>query len=288
MVELIIVTGMSGAGKSVALKSLEDMGYFGIDNVPYVLGSMILRGIVSKELDESRIALGVDTRSFEDPENFHKFLLEIKDKNLRCKILFLDAEDRVILNRYNLSRRKHPVKCATLIGSIERERKILAEIRGKSDYIVDTSYLRPVKLKEQLMENIVVEEYKSLTVHFQSFGFKYGTPVDLDMMFDVRCLPNPYYIEGLRVKTGNDKDVREYVMDSNTSKGYYKKISDMLKFLIPQFIEEGKSHLSIGVGCSGGKHRSVTFINKLTKEFEGDSRVNTTKSHVEEERGNWH
>ncbi|GLI55489.1 nucleotide-binding protein [Propionigenium maris DSM 9537] len=286
-IEVVIVTGMSGAGKTVALNALEDMDYFVVDNVPYLVGSRLLKSVKKRELNEKKLALGMDIRSFEDINEFDKVIEKMKEYGVTYTVIFLDAEDNVILNRYNLSRRKHPVSEKTLLKSIERERELISDIRAQADLIIDTSYTRPVTLRRNIEEVISLEEGKEIVVHFQSFGFKYGSPSDLDMMFDVRCLPNPYYIEELRPKTGNDQVVRDYVMKPEVSKEYYNRMVDMLEFLIPNFIIEGKNHLSIGVGCSGGKHRSVTFINYLFERFSKNSRLKVIKSHREEERGNW-
>ena len=163
----------------------------------------------------------------------------------------------------------------------------MSEILERSDIVIDTTTLKPAELGKKIRKAVYDVKDRELVLHFQSFGFKYGNPIDLDMMFDVRCLPNPYYIEKLRPKNGNDPEVREFVMDSEISKKYYQKIEDMLEFLIPNFIAEGKSHLSVGVGCSGGKHRSVTFVNYLEKSFSNNKRLEVIKSHREEERGNW-
>lgn len=286
-IEVVIVTGISGAGKTVALNALEDMDYFVVDNVPYLVGSRLLDSVKNKELNEKRLALGMDIRSFDRVSEFEKIIKKLEKHNAGYTVLFLDAEDNVILNRYNLSRRRHPLKEKTLLSSIEIEREIMSEIRSHADLIIDTSYIKPVVLRRTIEEAVSKEERKEITIHLQSFGFKYGNPIDLDLMFDVRCLPNPYYIPELRVKTGNDSEVRDYVMDSPVSKEYYERLESMLEFLIPNFIKEGKNHLSIGVGCSGGKHRSVTFINYLYEKLKENTTLNVMKVHREEERGNW-
>lgn len=289
-VEVVIVTGISGAGKTVALNALEDMDYFVVDNVPYLVGSRLLDSLKNKELNEKKLALGMDIRSFESAEKtqcFEKIIKKLKEYNAGYTVIFLDAENNVIINRYNLSRRKHPLKEKTLLSSVEKEREIISGIRRYADLVIDTSYTKPVTLRRHIEEVVSDGGKKDITVHLQSFGFKYGTPTDLDLMFDVRCLPNPYYIPELRMKTGDDIEVRDYVMEFEVSKEYYQKLEDMLTFLIPNFIKEGKNHLSIGIGCSGGKHRSVTFTNYLYQKLEKNSSLNVIKINREEERGNW-
>ena len=286
-VKVVIVTGMSGAGKTVALNVLEDKDYFVVDNVPFLVGSRLLQSVKEEELKEKKLALGMDIRSFENMEEFGKVLKKLKEYQVGYTVLFLDAEDETILNRYNLSRRKHPLIGATLLESIERERELMSEVKGQSDLIIDTSYITPVSLKGIIEDVMAEDESVDIIIHFQSFGFKYGVPRDLDLMFDVRFLPNPYYNKELRVKTGNDKEVRDFVMESDISKEYYKKIEDMLEFLIPNFIKEGKNHLSIGIGCSGGKHRSVTFVNYLYEKFKVGKKLKVVKYHREKERGHW-
>ena len=285
--EVVIVTGMSGAGKTVALKVLEDMNYFVVDNVPYSVVSRLLKSVKEKELKEKKLALGMDVRSFGDIKDFHKLSKKIESYGASYTVLYLDAEDSVILNRFNLSRRKHPMPGKTLLSSIEREREVMGEVLESADIVIDTSYLKPMELGRKIRKTVFDGRNKELVVHFQSFGFRYGIPIDLDLMFDVRCLPNPHYIEKLRPQTGNDAEVRDFVMNSEASKKYYSKLEELLAFLIPNFIAEGKSHLSIGVGCTGGKHRSVTFINYLADRFKKDENLEVIVSHREEERGNW-
>lgn len=286
-IQLIIVSGLSGAGKTSAINSLEDMGYFTIDNIPCSMGGVLLKGIKNNEIGRKKVCMGIDARSFENVDEFNKLLDEIDLSGLEYRLIFLEAKVEVILNRYNLTRRKHPISAKTILESIVTERKIMGEIRKRSSLILDTSSLQPKDIGVKLKKLIFDSKGEDITVHFQSFGFKYGTPIDLDLMFDVRFLKNPHYIEELREKTGNDRDVENYVMGFDESKEFFEKLVDMLEFLIPKFIKEGKSHLSIGVGCSGGKHRSVTYINLLRRHFEKRGDIRVVTSHREEERGNW-
>lgn len=286
-IQLILISGLSGAGKTSAINSLEDMGYFTMDNVPCRMGSVLLKAIKNGEMDRDKFCMGIDARSFENVDEFNSLLDEIKDSGINYKLIFLEAKVEVILNRYNLTRRKHPVSANTILESIITERSIMSGIRERASLVLDTSSMKPKDIGIKLKKLLFDYKGEDITVHFQSFGFKYGTPIDLDLMFDVRFLKNPYYIEELRSKTGNDKEVADYVMSFHESKEFLEKLVDMLEFLIPKFINEGKSHLSIGVGCSGGKHRSVTYINLLREHFSKMKDVLVVTSHREEERGNW-
>ncbi|WP_294703469.1 RNase adapter RapZ [uncultured Fusobacterium sp.] len=281
--KIVIVTGLSGSGKTTALNVLEDLGYYTVDNLPCEIGVSFINSSIEK------IALGMDIRSFKKIEEFTNFLKDLKkNEEVSCSIIFLQASKEVILNRYNLTRRKHPVEEKTLLQSIRREREIMAEIKELSTGIIDTSYDKPKELIEKLKIVLKLDEdIKDINIHVQSFGFKYGIPIDVDLVFDVRFLPNPYYIEELKSKSGLDKEVSDYVMSFDISQEFYKKLMDMLDFLIPHYIKEGKKHLTIGIGCSGGKHRSVTFAELINKELSEIENLNVYISHREKERGNW-
>lgn len=281
--KIVIVTGLSGSGKTTALNVLEDLGYYTVDNLPCEIGVSFINSSIEK------IALGMDIRSFKKIEEFTNFLKNLKkNEEVSCSIIFLQASKEVILNRYNLTRRKHPVEEKTLLQSIRREREIMAEIKELSTGIIDTSYDKPKELIEKLKIVLKLDEdIKDINIHVQSFGFKYGIPIDVDLVFDVRFLPNPYYIEELKSKSGLDKEVSDYVMSFDISQEFYKKLMDMLDFLIPHYIKEGKKHLTIGIGCSGGKHRSVTFAELINKELSEIENLNVYISHREKERGNW-
>lgn len=280
--KFIIVSGLSGAGKTTALNVLEDMGYYVVDNLPCEVGSFFINTSIEK------LALGIDIRSFKRSEEFFKLLDEIKKAEIEFSLVFIEASEEVILNRYNLTRRKHPLEEDTLLKSIKHESEIMASIREKASGVIDTSDIKPKELSERLKEVLLIDSNeKAINIHVQSFGFKYGIPIDLDLLFDVRFLPNPYYIEELKTKTGEDDEVFNYVMKHNISQEFAGKLLEMLRFLIPNFIKEGKKHLTIGIGCSGGKHRSVTFARLLYNELSKEKTLNVYISHREKERRNW-
>lgn len=265
----MIVTGMSGAGKSIALKMLEDLEYYCVDNLPIALIKNFAE-LLKPNQEVSKVALGVDIRSGQSFEELEEVLSDMQASGYEYEILFLDAGDEVLIKRYKETRRNHPLAGDGRINSgIEEERRKLAFLKDKADYILDTSTLLTRELKKEL-ENIFVKnkEFKNLVVTVLSFGFKYGIPSDSDLVFDVRFLPNPYYVSDLKKKTGNDKEVQDYVMGMDISHIFLEKLIDMVRFLIPNYILEGKNQLVISIGCTGGKHRSVTLANKLYEALE--------------------
>ena len=281
--EVFIVTGMSGAGKSTALNYFEDRGYMTIDNMPCFFIDGFKLSVYKERI--KKIAIGMDIRSFERIDEFLELLDSLKSEGVSYKILYLDAKDEVILNRYNLTRRYHPLERSnSMAENISLERKMLAQIRGLADIIMDTSDFTPKKMTEKLKVRLEDEKIRDLVLTITTFGFKYGAPIDLDMMFDTRSLKNPYYVNELRPKNGNDSEVQEYVMNGNGSKEYLKKIEEMLDFLMPHFIKEGKTHLTVGIGCSGGKHRSVTIANKLYEYFSKKENIRVLLNHREQEK----
>ena len=261
----IIVTGMSGAGKSTAMKMMEDVGFFCIDNLPILLLDKLVDFSSSLDADIQKVAVGIDIRNKEGLEKIESMLAQFKERKVHYEILFLDAVDDVLIKRYKETRRNHPLAGTERVQKgIVEERKKLEYLKAEADYIIDTSKLLTRELKVEL-EKIFIEnqDYKNLFVTILSFGFKYGIPSDSDIVMDVRFLPNPYYVEGLRAKTGNDKEIQDYVMQFPEAKEFVDKLEDMIRFLIPNYISEGKNQLVISIGCTGGKHRSVTLANQL-------------------------
>lgn len=262
----VIVTGMSGAGKSTALKMLEDMEYFCVDNLPVPLIEKFIQLIKDSGPGEiERVAVGVDVRSGKSLGELESVLEKIKYPGTRTEILFLEADDATLVKRYKETRRSHPLSGNGRVDEgIRQEREQLKYLKQYADYLVDTSKLLTRELRAEL-EKIFVEnrKFKNLMVTVLSFGFKYGIPQDADLVFDVRFLPNPYYLESLRPLSGNDKPVRDYVMGFELAHEFSAKLEDMIRFLIPNYIAEGKTQLVIAVGCTGGKHRSVTLANEL-------------------------
>ena len=261
----IIVTGMSGAGKSTAMKMMEDVGFFCIDNLPILLLDKLVDFSGSLDADIQNVAVGIDIRNREGRDKIESILTQFKERKVHYEILFLDAVDDVLIKRYKETRRNHPLAGTERVQKgIDEERKKLEYLKSEADYIIDTSKLLTRELKVEL-EKIFIEnqDYKNLFVTILSFGFKYGIPSDSDIVMDVRFLPNPYYVEGLRAKTGNDKEIQDYVMQFPEAKEFVDKLEDMIRFLIPNYISEGKNQLVISIGCTGGKHRSVTLANQL-------------------------
>ena len=262
----VIVTGMSGAGKSTVLKFLEDIGFFCVDNLPPSLIPKFMELCDNPTSDIENVALGIDIRGGKKFGELFNFLSEVQGEGNKFEILFLDCDDEVILKRYKESRRSHPLSLRgeRLISGINKERELLSNIRGKADYIIDTTNLLTRQLRTQLSEIFLEDKgFESLMITVLSFGFKYGIPSDADLVFDVRFIPNPYYIMELRELTGNDVAVRDYVMNCPEAQIFRDKLTDLVEFLIPNYIKEGKTQLVIAVGCTGGRHRSVTLANEL-------------------------
>ena len=267
--KLVIVTGMSGAGKTIALKMLEDIGFYCVDNLPISLVDKFVQ-LVSEGTSIEKAALGLDIRSGEELGNLDEILENWRRSNVDVQVLFLDANDAVLIKRYKETRRTHPLAGAgRLENGIEKEREKLAFLKREADYIIDTSMLLTRELRKEL-EKIFLQDarYKNMYVTVLSFGFKYGIPEDADLVFDVRFLPNPYYDEHLRPLTGQVQAVRDYVMQGGTADAFLKKLYDMIDFLLPNYINEGKNKLVIAVGCTGGKHRSVTIARALYEHLE--------------------
>lgn len=282
----VIVTGMSGAGKSTALKMLEDVGYFCVDNLPFPLISKLSELTLTPSTEINKIAVGVDIRSGNSFSEFEEILDQLKENGFRHEILFLDSRDDVLIKRYKETRRNHPLaKEGRLDEGIKKEREKLEGLRRRADYILDTSNMLTRELKIEL-NKIFVEnkEFKNIYVTVCSFGFKYGIPSDADLVFDVRFLPNPYYIEHMRHQTGNDTEIREFVMANDSAREFLKKLKDMVRFLIPNYISEGKHQLVIAIGCTGGKHRSVTLANELYEALRKDENLGIKIEHRDIEK----
>lgn len=262
---LVIVTGMSGAGKTIALKMLEDIGFYCVDNLPVPLMEKFVELSVQPSGTRSQVAIGIDIRSGEELPQLAHVLNEWKQQSLPCEILFLDATDETLVKRYKETRRSHPLAGKGRVDQgIRQERERLGFLKEEADYIIDTSQLLTRELRQEL-EKIFVEnqKYTNLFVTVLSFGFKYGIPADADLVFDVRFLPNPYYVENLRSHTGEEPQVQEYVRQGGTAAAFLQKLCDMVEFLIPNYVLEGKNQLVIAIGCTGGKHRSVTIADAL-------------------------
>ncbi len=265
--EFLLITGMSGAGKSLTLNYFEDRGYFCVDNLPPALISKFAELCIQSDLD--RIALVSDIRGREFFNELFVELEKLENLNLNYNVLFLEASNEVLIRRYKESRRRHPLdEAGRILDAIEQERKILEEIRGRATKIIDTGELKKSELQEELNNCYFAETNKS-TLHISliSFGFKYGIPRDADLVIDVRFLPNPYYVDSLKNKTGEDTVVQNYVMKWPVTNKFYNKFFDLIEFLLPEYKNEGKSHLSIALGCTGGKHRSVTTVLKLAESL---------------------
>ena len=267
---LVIVTGMSGAGKTTALKMLEDTGYFCVDNLPIPLLTRFVEMFSEPEEEVKKIALGIDVRGGQDFSGLQEVLDEMDEKHTDYEILFLDAQDDVLIKRYKETRRQHPLSGSGRVDTgIAKEREKIMFLKMRATYILDTSRMLTRELKLEL-EKIFVkgERFCSLYITVMSFGFKYGIPQDSDLVFDVRFLPNPYYIDELKEKTGNDPEVQDYVMENDKSQIFLEKLTEMVNFLIPNYILEGKNQLVIAIGCTGGKHRSVTLANALYQKLD--------------------
>ncbi|WP_300768740.1 RNase adapter RapZ [uncultured Acetatifactor sp.] len=267
----VVVTGMSGGGKSTALKMLEDVGFYCVDNLPVSLVEKFAELVSMPGSEVGKVALGLDVRSDQSFEDATKILEKLKSLGTKLEILFMDADEGVLIKRYKETRRVHPLAMDKRVeDGVRIERKVLENIRRHADYVIDTSNLLTRELKEEL-NRIFVEDaaYNSLMVTVMSFGFKHGIPADADLVLDVRFLPNPFYIEELKCKTGNDREVQEYVMGFREAEVFLEKLTDMLEFLIPNYVKEGKNRLVVAIGCTGGQHRSVTLARELYRRMKG-------------------
>ena len=276
----VIVTGMSGGGKSTAMKMLEDAGFYCADNMPVPLIEKFMELIAMPDTEIQRVALGLDVRADQSFEDVNQLVQRLR-KTYVFEVLFLEASDKVLLKRYKETRRLHPLSAdGDLISGIESERQLLASIRSAADYVIDTTNLLTRELKAELDKIFVSNQnYNSLMVNVMSFGFKHGIPQDADLVFDVRFLPNPFYIEELKQKTGLDKEVQDYVMGFAEAHEFLDKLTDMIRFLIPNYVKEGKYQLVIAIGCTGGQHRSATLANGLYQRLKDQGDYGLTLRH---------
>ena len=269
--ELVILTGVSGAGKSTAMGFMEDIGYYCVDNMPPLLLNTFLELIESKN-DRKKIAIVIDIRSTENFDSLVEVLKQKDDFNYEIKVLYLDIKTHVALKRYKLTRRKHPFSDrfnGDISQALAYERDILSSVRLMADYVVDTSDNSVNQLRDRLTQILLGNDREVMNIHVVSFGFKHGIPAEADFVLDVRCLPNPYWVENLRTKTGLDEEVKNYVFSFEEAETLLKKLIDMLDFLNPLYIKEGKSQLVIAIGCTGGNHRSVAIAESLKEHFCG-------------------
>ena len=288
----VIVTGMSGGGKATAIHMLEDAGYYCVDNLPVSFIGRFAELITMPDNEINKVVLGIDARAGQTFEAVPGIIDALKEKGIPVEILFMDCSDQVLIKRYKETRRVHPMNINDIGGRIEdgiaKEREVLAEVKKRADYVIDSSQLLTRELKKELNKIFVKNEgYNSLMVTILSFGFKNGIPSDADLVFDVRFLPNPYYIDELKHLTGNDKEVQDYVKSFPACGQFLDKLTDMLNFLIPGYVQEGKYQLVVAVGCTGGQHRSVTIANELyerLKTSNGDFGIKISHRDVKQAR----
>lgn len=281
----VIVTGMSGAGKSTALKMFEDFGYFCVDNLPIPLIKTFAKIAYDEHTDIDNVAIGIDIRNGKNLEEVSMYLSALEEDKVHYEILFLESADEILVKRYKETRRRHPLAAEGRIeDGIQEERQKMAFLKSKASYIIDTTKLLTRELNAELQKIFVQnEDYHSFIVTILSFGFKYGIPLDADMVFDVRFLPNPYYVQALRALTGNQKVIQDYVKQGGEAQEFLNKLKDMILFLIPKYKKEGRNQLIIAIGCTGGKHRSVTMANLLSKELAGgEYTIKTLHKDIEE------
>lgn len=273
--KLFIVTGMSGAGKSKAVDYLEDLGYYCLDNLPVKLLSSVVGWMESNKDFSQKVAVTLDIRSSDISDSFFSALEAVKRRGVPVRVLFLDCEDAVLIRRYKESRRLHPLmnleNRTDISAALKEERRVLATVRETADYIIDTSNLATASLREKIVELAEEDtEAGGMLLHFMSFGYKYGIPAEADLVFDVRCLPNPFYKEDLRTLTGLDRPVQDFVFSSEEAEGLYARIREVIQFSLPLYEKEGKAQLVVAFGCTGGQHRSTAFANRMKQHFENE------------------
>lgn len=281
---IVIITGMSGAGKTVAIQSFEDMGYFTVDNMPPTLIEKFVELLKTPDSKIDKVAMVVDMRSRAFFDHIQSIVTELTDNvSVNFKLLFLDANDSELVSRYKETRRSHPLAIdGRTLDGITKEREILADLKNLAEVVMDTSELTPRNLRAQILQNFSGNTESNFRIEIMSFGFKYGLPLDADLVFDVRFLPNPHYISELRDKNGTDQEVYDYVMEHPQSEAFYQNLMKMLVPILPAYKKEGKSVLTIAFGCTGGQHRSVAFAERVSKMLQKDWHVNT--SHRDKDR----
>jgi RNase adapter protein RapZ len=272
---LIIITGMSGAGKSSAINVFEDLGFFCVDNLPIILLPKFAEVVVQSGGRINKVALGIDVREGGFLGSLFNTLKELTDLRIKYEVLFLEASTEVLLHRFSETRRRHPLDREgqenSIMEGIEKERALLTEIKAKADKIIDTTALNAKELRDTITESFfsVSDAAREVQISLVSFGYKYGMPLDADLVLDVRFLPNPHYVDELKPYTGNDSKVKDFVLNNPVTQKFLKKYFNLLKFLIPHYIKEGKTYLTIAIGCTGGKHRSVVVTNEVEKYLAG-------------------
>ena len=287
-IKLVIITGMSGAGKTVAIQSFEDLGFFCVDNLPPTLLPKFLELMKESGSKMNKVALVMDLRGREFFESLFEALDDITEKSwITPQILFLDAKDSILVSRYKETRRSHPLaNNGSPLTGIENEREILEELKGRAQTIYDTSNLKPRELREKILKQYSTHTSQTFSVNVLSFGFKYGIPIDADLVFDVRFLPNPHYIDTLRPKTGLDEDVSSYVLKWSETQKFVEKLTDLLTFMLPYYKREGKSQLVLAIGCTGGQHRSVTLAEYFGKYYAKDYKTHISHRDIEKRKEN--
>lgn len=272
--DFIIVTGLSGAGKTRAINALEDIGFFCADNIPPQLIQTFYEMTQQSHGSLSHVAVVTDIRGGDMFSTLLSTLDQMDAERKEYKILFLDASDYVLINRFKETRRKHPL-ADNCLGSLDQavklERDVLRPVKERADYIIDSSYLSPAQLKERISSLFLGDASDAMKIHCISFGFKFGMPTEADLVFDVRCLPNPFYVEDLKHLTGLDKPVQDYVLRSDETKGFVSRLFSLVDYMIPLYCNEGKSQLVIAIGCTGGHHRSVTLAQVLYEHLLGQN-----------------
>jgi len=268
MISIVILSGISGSGKSTAVKALEDLGYFCLDNLPPMLISTFIELAQNSAEHITKVGIVIDIREGVFFESVPEVIKEVKRKGHSVELLFLESSDEVLVKRYKETRRKHPLsKDGNILEGISQEREMLSKIKNLADYVIDTSSFNVHQLREIIQDTFGKTTPHKISLNFLSFGYKYGFPYDADLVLDVRFLPSPHFIEGLKDLTGFDKRVRDFVLENKDTREFIEKLADFLEFLIPRYEKEGKSYLTVAIGCTGGKHRSVVISNEIAERF---------------------